>query len=190
MSQPYCRQIHFIKLLNRQWHAFSYLSSQNNPVDDDSLQQCAGKLRIAAYKVVTSDDVQLTHYIKDALSHSDLILALPDKAIYNSKSVKNILLTSYRDRKPIIGFSRSFVNAGALAAIHSDTEQIAHSASVLVNQFLEMGDQFSKPVNYPRTFDVSINRQVFRALDLSIPDIAKIKRILEKSESEKTGSRQ
>lgn len=187
MSQPYCRQIKLIKLINPQWHTFSYLSSDENAVNDSSIQQCARKLEITAYKVVASEKERLTDYLKRALSHSELILAIPDKEIYNSKSVKNILLTSYRDRKPIIAFSQNFVNAGALAAIYSDTGQIADSAAALVDQYLATGGNFKKQVNYPGRFNIDINNQVFRALDLEIPDIPEIKRIIENSESSRQG---
>jgi putative ABC transport system substrate-binding protein len=104
-----------------------------------------------------------------------VLLALPDSSIYNSKTVKNILLTSYRQRKPIIAFSNNFVNAGALASINSSTEQIADSASKLIEQFFDSDMTFERSTNYPDEFDISINRQVFWALDLIIPDINKIK---------------
>ncbi len=190
MTQPYCRQIHFIKQINSQWKTFSYLSSQNNPVDDASIRKCADRYDMATYKVNTSQAEQLTNDLKNALSHSDLILALPDKTIYNSKTAKNILLTSYRNRKPVIAFSKSFVNAGALAAIHSNTEQIAQSVCLLIEQYYEMDLQFKKQVNYPQSFNISINRQVFRALDLPIPDVEELKQVLESSGPDHTGGLQ
>jgi putative ABC transport system substrate-binding protein len=88
----------------------------------------------------TDKDDNITDKIKHALHHSDVLLALPDSNIYNSKTVKNILLTSYRYRKPVIGFSKNFVDAGALAAIYSDTEMIAMTASKLIEQYLIFSD--------------------------------------------------
>ncbi|PCH93907.1 MAG: hypothetical protein COB84_08415 [Rhodobacteraceae bacterium] len=80
-------------------------------------------------------------------------------------------------------FSKNFVNAGALAAIHSDTSQIAHSASQLIKQYFDSDSQFEKPVNFPENFDIDINKQVFRALDLDIPDVSTLKRsLLEKAQ--------
>jgi ABC-type uncharacterized transport system substrate-binding protein len=178
MSQPFCRQIRFIKQINSRWHTFSYLRSNDNPIDDAKLSRCANKYGMSAYKVVTSQQERLTYYLKDALSHSDLILAIPDETIYNSKSVKNILLTSYRNRKPIIAFSGNFVIAGALASIHSEADQIADSAVNLVEKYFISGRHFTHRINYPRSFDISINKQVFRALDLGIPDVNKIARAL------------
>lgn len=188
MTQPFCRQIRLIKLINSEWHSFSYLRNQNNPVNDTLLEKCASRNGMTAHKVTTSRPPKLTDSINEALAHADLILALPDREIYNSKSVKNILLTSYRNRKPIFAFSRNFVNAGALAAVHSNAEQIANSASNLVQQYFENDRKFKKAINYPQTFDISINRQVFRALELPIPNTYKLKQALENNKSGNQGN--
>jgi len=186
MTQPYCRQIQFLKLIDNQWQTFSYFSNQNAPVDDLELKRCAIKYDIRPYKVNVTDTDQLTHDIKNALKHSDLILAIPDKDIFNSRTVKNILLTSYRYRKPVIAFSKNFVNAGALASIHSNTDQIAKSAGTLIEQYITNDHKFIKSVNYPQLFEMEINRQVFRALNLDIPDIDEIRRVIENSDLEST----
>jgi ABC-type uncharacterized transport system substrate-binding protein len=179
MSQPYCRQVRFIKLINNKWKTIGLLNSQEKPIDTKTIQQCAKKYHLKTYfaKTITNEDLKIS--INKVLNHSDILLALPDKNIYNSQSVKNILLTSYRHRKPVIAFSENFVNAGALAAIFSSTEQISNSASDLVEQYFKTGQRFRKSVNYPQAFDININRQVFRALDLSIPDLDDLKHDLE-----------
>ncbi len=179
MAQPYCRQIRFIKLINKNWKTIGLLNSQEKLIDTNTIQQCAKKHHLETYiaKTTTNEDLKIN--IKDVLKHSDILLALPDKNIYNSQSVKNILLTSYRYRKPVIAFSESFVTAGALASIFSNTEQISNSASDLVEQYFKSGKKFKKSVNYPQEFDIKINRQVFRALDLSIPDLDDLKHDLE-----------
>ena len=175
MTQSYCRQIRFIKLLDPQWETISILSGQEKPIDVTTIRQCANSYNLKLYAVSVKDSENLTKKIKHALHHSDALLALPDNDIYNSKTVKNILLTSYRYRKPVIAFSKNFVNAGALASINSDKEQIAQSASNLVEQYFDSGQRFTKPVNHPEAFNININRQVFRALDKIVPEKDKLK---------------
>ena len=178
MAQSYCRQIKFIRLLNSHWETISILSSEKKPVDSKPIQQCANQYDFKIYMVKTSDKENKTNKIREALRNSDVLLALPDHSIYNSRTVKNILLTSYRYRRPVIAFSKNFVNAGALASIHSDTEQIAQSASNIVDQYFKAGANFKNAINYPDDFDISINKQVFRALDLPPPDITTLKKLL------------
>ena len=179
MTQSYCRQIQLIKQLNRHWKTISILNGQKNPVNSELLQQCANKYEIKIVTVNVTVKQNLTNKIKHALTHSDVLLALPDSNIYNSKTVKNILLTSYRHRKPVIAFSKSFVYAGALASVHSNIEQITQSASRLIEQYFDSGSQFTHSINYPDNFDIDINKQVFKALDITIPDMEKLKQLLQ-----------
>lgn len=185
MTQSYCRQMQFIKLIHDDWKVISLLNSQTKPVNTKNIKQCAKRYGLKTYTVDTSAEDNMTANVKTALSNSDVLLAFPDKSIYNSNTVKNILLTSYRYRKPVIAFSRNFVNAGALASIHSNVEQVAQSASILIVRYYVLDRRFEKSINHPQLFDISINKQVFRALDLSPPDIDKLKQTLEQKTSNK-----
>jgi len=138
MTQSYCKQLEFIKQLNPNWHAISYLHDDSKNINRKNLETCAHKLKLGIYKSSVSNIKYLSESIKDALNHSDLLLALPDKKIYNSETVKNILLTCYRYRKPVIAFSRNFVRAGALAAIYSNINQIADSAVKIINDYIKI----------------------------------------------------
>ena len=187
MSQPYCRQIQFINGINKQWKTIGYLSNMDKPIDSNAINQCANKYKMSTYQVKTTQNGNISNDIKDALENSDLILALPDKTIYNSKSVKNILLTSYRSRKPLIGFSKNFVNAGALASIHSNTEQIADSANKLIDDYYQQNKNFNQITHYPLSYEIDINRQVFKALNLLTPNLSKIKQTLDNANPDRSG---
>ena len=178
MTQSYCRQLQFIKLINNKWKTISLLNSTSKPIDTNRIKQCASRYGIEIFTVSTSTESNRTNDIKNALNHSDALLALPDKSIYNINTVKNILLTSYRYRKPVIAFSKNFVNAGALASIHSNVEQIAQSTAQIIEQYFKLDKHFGRAINYPQLFDISFNRQVFRALDLPLPEDDSLKQTL------------
>ncbi len=178
MTPPYCQQLKFIKQLNTKWQTISILNNQKNPVNISLIRQCEKNNNITIHTVNISSQDNLTNKIKDALNHSDVLLALPDRSIYNRKTVKNILLTSYRHRKPVIGFSKNYVKAGALGSIYSNTKQIAKSASKLIEEYYNAGMKFKKTENHPNDFDISINKQVFRALDIKTPDTSQLKKQL------------
>lgn len=190
MTQSYCKQLQFIKLINKNWKAISLLNSQKKTVNSSVLEQCANRFAMRTYIVKTEGTEQLTSDITEALNHSDILLALPDSKIYNSKTVKNILLTSYRLRKPVIGFSANFVTAGALASVFSNQQQIADTAVKLINQYLNNSNQFTQAVSYPDAFEISINKQVFMALDLTIPDTDILKQAFKQMTADDTGELQ
>lgn len=185
MTQPYCRQIGLIKYFNPNWKTISILNNKKKPVDNALIQGCANKLDIKTYIVSTSVEENLTNKLKHALTHSDVLLAIPDSTIYNRRNIKNILLTSYRYRKPVIGFSKNFADAGAIVSINSTTEQIAKSALKLIEQYFESDNQFTNQINHPIEFDININRQVCRALNIPVPDINNLKGAIEQIEENK-----
>ena len=106
--------------------------------------------------------------LEDVLAKSDVLLVLPDIEIYNAGTIRNILLAAYRKQVPLIGISQSYVKAGALCAIYSTPAQIAQQAAEAVGQFAASGKL--PPSQYPKEFEVSVNAQVARSLDLPIKD--------------------
>ena len=108
----------------------------------------------------------LPEALHELLQNSEVLFALPDSAIYNDSTVRNILLTTYRSGIPLIGFSPGFVKSGALCAVSSTPAQIAAQAATLIRQF---GDSHPLPAaQYPQEFEVTINEQVAHSLELHI----------------------
>jgi len=108
----------------------------------------------------------LPEALHELLQNSEVLFALPDSAIYNDSTIRNILLTTYRRGIPLIGFSPGIVKAGALCAVSSTPAQIAAQAATLIRQF---GDSHPLPVaQYPQEFEITINEQVANSLGLPI----------------------
>jgi hypothetical protein len=117
------------------------------------------------------------------LAACDVLLALPDAAIYNSGTIHNILLTTFRGQQPVFGFSPAYVRAGALAAVYSTPEQIAHQLAQMAEPVLAGGTV--PPPQYPRSFSVAVNQTVARSLGLAIDEAATIERRLISLERER-----
>ena len=181
ISQPLCRQVKFVEALNPKWQSIGLIIGKSSTLTSTKISACSRTNSMSANIATIDSEGQLTVRLKEILSKSDLLLALPDSGIYNSKTVKNILLTSYRSRKPVIGFSKSFSKAGALASIYSTPTQIAETATSIIGKYITSGNRFSQKENYPDDFEISINRQVFRALDMDPPDIEQLKDEIEAS---------
>jgi ABC-type uncharacterized transport system substrate-binding protein len=64
-------------------------------------------------------DKSLLPALNAVLERSSALLALPDSTIYRRNNIKAILITAFRQQRPIIGYSPAFVTAGALAALHT-----------------------------------------------------------------------
>ena len=187
--QPLCRQVQFIKALNPKWNSIGLIIGDHSTIDEEDINACKSSNTLGVNTATIDSAKQLTIRLNEILSSSDLLLAQPDSSIYNSKTVKNILLTSYRSRKPVIGFSKNFTKAGALASIYSTPTQIAETATSIIEQYITSGKRFSLKESYPDDFEISINRQVFRALDLETPDIENLKDAIDDSTSRHSNAR-
>lgn len=115
---------------------------------------------------IVDDDRQLIPTLTRALTYGDFLLAAPDNAIYNPRTIKHILLTAYRRNRILIGPSQAYVKAGALASGYAPFPVMAEMAADYLQAFFENG-KFPEP-DYPTAFSVEINQQVARSLNIPL----------------------
>ncbi len=97
----------------------------------------------------------------------DFVVCPPDGTLYNSTTVRPLILASLENRLPVIGFSESFVRSGAVAAVYPDYFDVGSQAGELARNYLAGA---SLPVNEkPRKLKVAANPRVARLLGLRIP---------------------
>lgn len=133
-----------------------------------SLRRLLAERNLQLHEQTVGPERSLFDALEEVLAKSDVLLVLPDIEIYNAGTIRNILLAAYRKQVPLIGISQSYVKAGALCAIYSTPAQIAQQAADAVGQFAASGKL--PPSQYPKEFEVSVNAQVARSLDLPIKD--------------------
>jgi putative ABC transport system substrate-binding protein len=117
--------------------------------------------------------------LKHLLGESDVLLAVPDPLIYNRNTIQSILLTTYHHQVPLLGFSPSYVKAGAIAAVFSVPEQIGQQAAEII-QHLAADRRLPLP-QPPRYFSVGVNTQVARSLGISLDDEASLNNKLKRT---------
>ncbi|MFM1906586.1 MAG: hypothetical protein RLZZ591_263 [Pseudomonadota bacterium] len=110
---------------------------------------------------------QILPALKKVLTEADVLLALPDPNIFNRNSVQNILLSTFRANVPVIGFSASYVRAGAVLGLYATPDQIGRHTASLARSLLA-GRMPATAVQAPKEFVVDVNEQVMRSLGLSL----------------------
>lgn len=114
------------------------------------------------------------------IERSDLFLPLPDRSVFNRAAAKWILYISLRNRKPLIGFSNKYSDAGAVVALHSDIGEIALEAAERISSYQR--EKQLKPPSYPQRFSISVNRTAAHTLGLPPPDAETLAQQLGKTE--------
>ena len=108
--------------------------------------------------------------INQALFHvlkgTRLLLGHYNSEIYNAKNIKNILITSYRQRKVLIGPSRAYLKAGSFSTTFSDLSHIANRIIEVIEHH-KTSDQWLK-AGYNPHYRILFNAQVARSLNIRV----------------------
>ena len=122
---------------------------------------------------------ELLTALRQLVRRNSSLLMLPDQRLYNRNSLKGVLLTTYRSRKPVISYSPAHVKSGALASIYSSPEDIGNHLGDLLNQFIDKKSLPDERRVFAKYYSITVNTQVAHALDLNLPDTGQLKQRLD-----------
>ncbi len=148
------------------------LLSQKTEFLKKELLAAANKIdvNIKIHKHLPGRDINKSH---NQTRGANVLLALPDSTIYNRTNLKKIILSSYRKRQAIIGYSVQLVEAGGIATVYSDPEDLAEQTILLLQQYFANGAL--PPPQHADSFDIKTNEYLARSINLVLPDKVKLK---------------
>lgn len=158
---PLDRQLRLTRILLPQVKRVGVLYDSHSEFLLDELREIARPLGL---EIVTErwDNTHDSRPLQALLKNSDVLLGLDDPDLYNPKTAKNLLLSSYTRQIALIGPNAGFVKAGSLASTYSDQSDWLAILDDLLDQ---------PPATWPRThyanrFKVLSNPQVARSLGI------------------------
>lgn len=158
IDQPASRQMQIAHHIYPALSEFSVFSGHGTGAGTDEI--VAG-VEVFPYR----SHIPLPTQLGDVLSTHDALIATSDSGIYNASTLSTVLLTAYGYGKPVIGYSRAYVKAGALVTCYSTPGQILRQvAAYLVAD--PASDLSSGKTFYPDYFSVVDNPRVARSLGL------------------------
>lgn len=117
--------------------------------------------------------------VRQLIKKNEALLMLPDQSIYNRDTLKGILLTTYRNRTPVISYSPGHVKSGALAAIYSSPADIGRQLANLINQHYRGKLNTNNRAVYPEYYSIASNQRVARSLGLELPSEEKLRQLID-----------
>jgi ABC-type uncharacterized transport system substrate-binding protein len=172
IDQPWARQFALIRHALPGRTKVGILLAPNSTELASALSAAAKAAGFVAIIEVVDGEADLLPVLKRLLVECDVVLAVPDPLIYNRNTVQSILLTTYRHQVPLLGFSPSYVKAGAIAAVFSVPEQIGQQAAEMIHRLT--ADRRLPLPQPPRYFSVGVNAQVARSLGIGLDDEASL----------------
>lgn len=174
LDQPPARLAAFARHLLPQQKRIGLLLSHDTRPQFPALRQALLNQGLTPDSEDSDGEGNLLPALNNLFARNNILLAMPDAAIYKRDNIRSILVTSYRYQKPVIAFSAAFVQAGALAALYSTPTQIARQTAELL---ATLGSSLPPPMP-PNQFAISINQNVAESLGLALPDEAAVRRAL------------
>jgi ABC-type uncharacterized transport system substrate-binding protein len=102
--------------------------------------------------------------LRSLKGHADFVVCLPDSTLYNSSTVKPLILAALESHLPMVGFSQNFVRAGAAIGVYPDFRDIGAQTGAMAQK--QLSGQAAGGVEGPRKFVVGVNQRVMRLLGL------------------------
>ncbi len=178
LDQPFARQAKLIRLVFPELRRVGVVLSaeQRDLVADIEAALRPWKLELV--HAILDEDARLSTVLEAVLPESGLLLAVPDGRVFNAYTAQSILLTSYRYRDPVVGYSRSLTRAGALLSLYASPAQVSRQACEWLSAALDGPTLRLPEADYPAYYSVSVNEQVARSLGFVVPPEKEIEKRL------------
>lgn len=128
------------------------------------------RLSLSVEQIAVAEDV--VPAIERLIPRMGVLLALPDPLVHNRNTVQPLLLTTYRAGIPVVAYSESYQQAGAILALYSSVPQIVAQVTDSLQQFKE--GRSLPNLQSPRYFTVGVNTAVARSLGISLPSAGEL----------------
>lgn len=133
----------------------------------DALTAQARRDQLRLEVQLVDDAASLPVALAGLLPKVDALLAVPDPRIFNADTARLILMTSYRQGKPLIGPDDHWVRAGALASTYLASGDVLATVEQMVDAYARRGelggDRYISP-------SIEINTHIARTFSLPLPD--------------------
>lgn len=175
IDQPIARKLKFLTLLLPSAKKVGVLTASFSSKKLPTLTIEAEKLNLILYSEHIDTENNLNRKLNKLIKEIDVLFTLPDPLIHNRANTPFLLLSTYRYNIPVIGFSKPYAHAGAIAAIYSSAAQISQQINELSKQLLYSSQPISSHNLPPKYFSITINKNVANSLDLVLPSSQSIK---------------
>ena len=175
LDQPLSRQLNLLSLILPSARQIGVITAPFSINKLKPLQAEITKLNLTLHTRHIENESELNRQLNKLIKNIDVLFTLPDPLIHNRNNIPYLLLSTYRHNIPVIGFSKTYVDAGAIAGIYSSVEQISQQISELTDKILYSPETIMNSSFPPKYFSIAINKSVARSLELILPDKQKIK---------------
>jgi len=177
LDQPVERHLQLVKNALPSHEKLTVLLGPESQQLATELKQQSQRLALLLQIIKVDEESVIGKLFGQKLFAEDTLLLLPDAEVVNRRTVKPLVLGSYSQGIPLVGYSQALVKAGALLAVHSSLPVLEQELLTMVKGYLSGG--VLPPPRFAADFEISANYQLARALKISLPSESILKKGLQ-----------
>jgi putative ABC transport system substrate-binding protein len=143
-----------------------YDARNQNLVNDAKRE--AGRYGLTLVGAPVESAAEVPEAFRTLAGKVDALWSFPDTTVYTREAAQFILLFSFRNRLPLMGFSRGYVRAGALFALYADYKDVGRQLGELAHDILSGRSARDIPLGVPRRHALALNLRVAEALGAKV----------------------
>lgn len=174
IDQPPGRSLSLIEKVLPKARQIGVIHSRQGLANIAALSQEAARRRMSLRVAEVPPSGEVAAGLRQVLPESDVLLLQPDALVINANNAQHVLLTTYRYRIPVIGFSQGLVKAGAVAAVYSTPAQIGAQGGRIARQW-SLGEADLPPPRHCDEYAIALNQHVARSLGINLPHESEIR---------------
>ena len=169
LTYPFTTQIQWLKkFLPEQSNIAVLFNSAENAQTIQRLKKVTEPAGLRLIAIPVDNPKQLPDALEQLANNIDVLLAIPDEIALSPKTVKEVLLASFRNRVPMIGLSENWVKSGALYALSWDYDDIGRQCAVQAQKIVGGQAVQSIPSETPRKISYTINTKIADHMNINI----------------------
>jgi ABC-type uncharacterized transport system substrate-binding protein len=174
------RQLALIRALVPQAKQVGVFHSSQLNINKTELNKAAKRFGLSLHWAELKDPLDWDRHALKVLADVDLVLGVNDDALYNTTTIRSILMRLYRSSKALIGPDKGYVRAGAVASTYSGIEETLLAAASWSRGELSADSILENPY-----FNVNVNSQVARSLNIVVDDLEALMQQIKESTNER-----
>lgn len=143
-----------------------------NPKENQTKIDVASKAAKGVGLTLVSRSIETPHALPDALDDItrtiDVLWGIPDSIVMTPQTAEPLLLSTLKNKVPLVGLSRTWVKAGALYALDRDYYDIGQQCGEIAMRLLQGTVAKTIPATFPRKVMYSINLKTAGVLNLEL----------------------
>ena len=177
IDQPASRTLGLVAAVFPQARRVGLMVSGENAEAVKLLQQEAARRHLSVNLETVARPEDVAGALRNLLPESDVLLLIPDSLAIHAGNAQNVLLTTYRYRVPVVGFSQGLSKAGAVVAGYSSPVQIGRQGAAMALRWKPESGELP-PSQHADDFSIAFNNHVARSLGVDLPDLGEVRRKL------------